>query len=74
MFGVQERFSLSQEDRGCRYRKMTQKQKHSTKFDFSGTNYEIQTLGYLVGIEEECKLDPNLFKKICEKAKKVNGA
>lgn len=54
--------------------KTTQKQKRSTKFDFSGTNYEIQTLGYLAGIEEECKLDPNLFKKICEKAKKANGA
>ena len=54
--------------------KMMQKQKHSTKFDFSGTNYEIQTLGYLAGIEEECKLDPNLIKKICKKAKKANGA
>ena len=54
--------------------KTTQKQKRSTKFDFSGTNYEVQTLGYLAGIEEECKLDPNLFKKICEKAKKANGA
>ena len=53
--------------------KTTQKQKRSTKFDFSGTNYEIQTLGYLTRIEEECKLDPNLIKKICKKAKKANG-
>ena len=30
-----------------------QKQRHSTKFDFSGTNYEVQTMGYLAGIEDE---------------------
>lgn len=54
--------------------KPIQKLKRSTKFDFSGTNYEIETFGYLAGIEQEYELDPNLFKRICENAKKASGA
>jgi hypothetical protein len=54
--------------------KMMQKQRRSTKFDFSGTNYEVQTYGYLSGIEDMLKTDPNLFTKICDKAKKASGA
>ena len=54
--------------------KMIQKQRRSTKFDFSGTNYEVQTLGYLAGIEDEHKMDPNLFMKICDKARQASGA
>lgn len=52
----------------------SQKQRHSTKFDFSGTNYKVLTLGYLAGIEEEHKIDRDLFKKICDKAKKASSA
>lgn len=54
--------------------KMIQKPRRSTKFDFSGTNYEVQTMGYLSGIEDEHKEDPNLFTKICNKAKQASGA
>ena len=53
---------------------MMQKQRRSTKFDFSGTNYEVQTMGYLAGIEDEHKMDPDLFMKICDKAKQASGA
>ena len=54
--------------------KIMQKQRRSTKFDFSGTNYEVQTCGYLTGIKVEHETDPNIFTKICEKAKKASGA
>jgi hypothetical protein len=54
--------------------KTMQKQRRSTKFDFSGTNYEVQTLGYLAGIEDEHQADPSLFMKICDKAKQASGA
>jgi hypothetical protein len=54
--------------------KTLQKQKRSIKFDFSGTNYEVLTYGYLAGIEEEYKMDPDLFTKICDKAKKASNA
>lgn len=54
--------------------KTVQKQRRSIKFDFSGTNYEVLTLGYLAGIEDEYKMDPNLFTKICDQAKKASGA
>jgi hypothetical protein len=50
-----------------------QKQRRSTKFDFSGTNYEVVTFGYLAGIEDEHKIDPNLFKNICDKAQKASS-
>jgi hypothetical protein len=33
-------------------RKTVQKQRCSTKFNFSGTNYEVPTMGYLEGIKE----------------------
>ena len=54
--------------------KIMEKQRRSIKFDFSGTNYEVQTLGYLSGIEDEHKIDPDLFAKICDKAKQASGA
>ena len=54
--------------------KIMQKQRRSTKFDFSGTNYEVQTCGYLAGIKVEHETDPNIFTKICNKAKKASGA
>jgi hypothetical protein len=54
--------------------KSMQKQKRSTKFDFSGTNYLAQTFGYCSGIKAEHKIDPDLFTKICDKAKKASGA
>ena len=55
-------------------RTIMQKQRHSTKFDFSRTNYEVQTMGYLTGIEDEHKMDPHLFMKICNKARQAAGA
>ena len=54
--------------------KIMQKQRCSTKFDFSGTSYGVQTCGYLAGIKVEHETDPNIFTKICEKAKKASGA
>ena len=54
--------------------KMIQKQRRLTKFNFSGTNYEVQTMGYLAGIEDEHNLDPDLFTKICNKARQASGA
>jgi hypothetical protein len=54
--------------------KTMQKQRRSTKFDFSGTNYEILTMGYLAGIEDEHNLNPDLFTRICDKAKKALGS
>lgn len=53
---------------------MIRKPRRSTKFDFSGTNYEVQTMGYLSGLEDEHREDPNLFTKICNKAKQASSA
>lgn len=54
--------------------KLIQKQKRSTKFDFSGTNYLAKTLGYRAGMEDEHNMDSDLFTKICDRAKKASGA
>jgi hypothetical protein len=50
------------------------KWKRSAKFDFSGTNYEACTMGYLAGIENECADDPDFYTKICSKAREASSA
>jgi hypothetical protein len=50
------------------------KRKRLAKFDFSGTNYEACTMGYLAGIETEFADDPDFYTKICSKAREASSA
>ena len=50
-----------------------QKPKRSTKFDFSGTNYETCTLGHMACLEAMFEDDPELIEKICKQAREFVG-
>jgi hypothetical protein len=50
-----------------------QKPKRSTKFDFSGTNYENCTLGHMSSLEAMLEDDPEPIEYICEQARKIAG-
>lgn len=47
--------------------------KRTTKFDFSGGNYEACTLGHLAGMNYVAKDKPDLFDRICKGAKEAAG-
>ena len=51
----------------------SQKPKQSTKFDFSGTNYETCTLGHVACLEAMLEEDPELIENICKLAKENVG-
>jgi hypothetical protein len=50
-----------------------QKPKRSTKFDFSGTNYETCTLGHVACLEAMLEDDAELIENICEQAREFSG-
>jgi len=47
------------------------KPKRTTKFDFSGTNYETCTLGHVACLEAMLEEDPELVEDICKQAKEI---
>jgi hypothetical protein len=49
----------------------TKKPRRSTKFDFSGTNYETCTLGHVSCLEAMLEEDPDLIETICQQAKEI---
>jgi hypothetical protein len=49
------------------------KPRRSTKFDFSGTNYETCTLGHVACLEAMLEEDPNLIDTICQQARELAG-
>jgi hypothetical protein len=53
--------------------KNDKKPKRTTKFDFSGTNYETCTLGHVACLEAMLKDDPELVEKICKQAREFAG-
>jgi hypothetical protein len=53
--------------------KIPQKPKRTTKFDFSGTNYETCTLGHVACLEAMFDENPELIENICKQAKEIAG-
>lgn len=53
--------------------KIPQKPKRTTKFDFSGTNYETCTLGHVACLEAMLQEDPELIEDICKQAQEISG-
>lgn len=51
----------------------TQKPRRTTKFDFSGTNYETCTLGHIACLEAMAEEDSELIEEICKQAREVAG-
>ena len=49
----------------------TQKPKRTTKFDFSGTNYETCTQGHVACLEVMLKYDTKLVEEICKQAREI---
>jgi hypothetical protein len=49
------------------------KSKRTTKFDFSGTNYETCTLGHVSCLETMLEEDPELLENICKQAREIAG-
>jgi hypothetical protein len=49
------------------------KPKRTTKFDFSGTNYETCTLGHVACLEVMLEEDPELIEDICKQARDIAG-
>ena len=49
------------------------KPRRSTKFDFSGTNYENCTLGHVSCLEAMLEEDQDLIKTICQQAREIAG-
>lgn len=49
------------------------KSKRTTKFDFSGTNYETCTLGHMSCLETVLEEDPELIENICKQAREIAG-
>jgi hypothetical protein len=49
------------------------KPKRTTKFDFSGTNYETCTLGHVACLEAMLEEDPELIESICKQARDITG-
>ena len=49
------------------------KPKRTTKFNFSGTNYETCTLGHVACLETMLKEDPKLIEGICKQANNIAG-
>lgn len=56
---------------GYTVNKNTQKPKRTTKFDFSGTNYETCTLGHIACLEAILDDDPELIDDICKQAREL---
>jgi hypothetical protein len=52
---------------------ISQKPKRTTKFDFSGTNYETCTLGHVACMEIMLEEDPELIENICQQARDIVG-
>jgi hypothetical protein len=50
-----------------------QKPKRTTKFDFSGTNYQTCTFGHLACLEAMFEDDPKSIENICERAREIAG-
>lgn len=51
----------------------TQKPRRTTKYDFSGNNYETCTLGHVACLEEMSEEDRELIEEICKQAREVAG-
>jgi hypothetical protein len=49
------------------------KPRRSTKFDFSGTNYESCTLGHVACLEAMLEEEPNSIGTICDQAREIGG-
>jgi hypothetical protein len=49
------------------------KSKRTTKFDFSGTNYETCTLGHMSCLEAMLEEAPELIEDICKQARDIGG-
>ena len=54
-------------------KKQNLKPKRSTKFDFSGTNYETCTLRHVACLEAMLEDDPELIENICKQAREFVG-
>ena len=47
--------------------------RRTTKYDFSGTNYETCTLGHVSCLETLLEMDPDLIENICKQARELAG-
>jgi hypothetical protein len=58
---------------GATVRNDKQKPKRTTKFDFSGTNYDTCTRGHVACMEIMLEEDPELIENICKQAREIVG-
>ena len=49
------------------------KPRRSTKFDFSGTNYESCTLGHVACLENMLEEEPDSIRTICDQAREIGS-